>query len=506
MLRRPRAVIASLTALAATGVAVVVLLAGCGFVSAPISTVGQVDFDRPLAIPPLATPTIRPDGTKVFDLEARSGRSDFGVGHETPTFGYNGTYLGPTLRASRGDEVEVRFHNGLDRPTTVHWHGMHLPAADDGGPHQEVAPGADWRPSWRIDQPAATLWYHPHPHGETADQVSRGLAGFFLLDDPAEGALPLPHEYGVDDIPVAVQDVRFQSDGSFATGDADFTGRLGDRLLVDGTLGPYLDVTTEVVRLRLLDASPARSYRFAFADDRPFSLIASDGGLLAKPVSSRSVQLSPGERAEILVRMTPGERIVLRSEAPRLGEVHGMGGAADRFDVLQLRAAPTLRHAGDIPAALVPLPPIDTSRVAGERVFHMDGTSINDRKMAMDRIDAVVTVGTTEIWDVVNDMGAPHSFHVHDVQFRVQSIDGAPPPASLAGWKDTVYLPPGQRFRLVIAFRDYADADHPYMFHCHLLRHEDSGMMGQFLVVKPGQKVPATWKLDDSGATDDHHH
>jgi bilirubin oxidase len=504
MLRRPRAVLATVATITAIGIATVTLLAGCGLVSAPVSTVGKVDFDHPLAIPPLATPTIAADGTKVFDLEARSGRTDFGVGHRTPTLGYDGSYLGPTLRASRGDHVEVRFHNALTQTTTVHWHGMHLPAADDGGPHQEIAPGGDWDPRWTIDQPAATLWYHPHPHGETAAQVSQGLAGFFLLDDPAEGALPLPRTYGVDDIPLAVQDVRFDADGRFATGGGDFSGRLGDRLLVNGTLAPYLDVQTDVVRLRLLNASPARSYRFAFSDRRAFSIIASDGGLLAKPASSTSVQLSPGERAEILVRVAPGERVVLRSERPDLGDVHGMGGAGDRFDVLQLRAAATLRHAGEVPASLVPLPRIDTSRIAAERTFRMDGTTIDDKKMDVDRIDAVVTVGTTEIWDVVNGMSAPHSFHVHDVQFRVLSIDGAPPPASLAGWKDTVYLPPEERFRLVISFADYADPRHPYMFHCHLLRHEDSGMMGQFLVVAPGTKLPSRWTLD--GTTTHHEH
>jgi bilirubin oxidase len=506
MLRRPRAVIVSVAALAAVGIGVVALLAGCGFVSAPVSTVGKVDFDRPLAIPPLAEPTMRPDGTAEFDLTAQAGSADFGVGHRTPTLGYDGSYLGPTLRASRGDKVEVRFHNDLDQPTTVHWHGMHLPAADDGGPHQEVAPGRDWDPSWTIDQPAATLWYHPHPHGETADQVSRGLAGFFLLDDPQEDALPLPHDYGVDDVPLAVQDVRFDANGAFAKGNNDFSGRLGDRLLVNGTLGPYLDVTTDVVRLRLLDASPARVYQFAFADRRSFDLIATDGGLLSKPVPSTSVRLSPGERAEILVRVTPGETVTLRSDKPKVGDVNGMGGANDAFDVLQLRAAATLRHAGEVPASLVPLPRVDTSRIAQERSFVLDGTDINSKQMDMNRIDAVATLGTTEIWDVVNGMDAPHSFHVHDVQFRVLSVDGGPPPAALSGWKDTVFLPPHERFRLVISFSDYADPGHPYMFHCHLLRHEDSGMMGQFLVLAPGQKVPARWTLDDSGASDEHHH
>ncbi|MEO6116401.1 MAG: multicopper oxidase domain-containing protein [Pseudolysinimonas sp.] len=507
-LRRPRAVIATIGAFTVTAVAVTLLLSGCTE-APPVSTIGTFRFANPLRVPPLATSTVSSDGTRIFDLTANEGESHFLPGAATPTAGYNGAYLGPTLRATLGEKVEVRVHNKLVATTTLHWHGMHLPAVADGGPHQPIAPGAERDPAWTIDQPAATLWYHPHPHGETEGQVARGLAGMFILDDPAERALPLPRNYGVDDIPVIVQDVAFDSQNRLVQRDGGFVGALGDQLLVDGTLHPHLDVSTDLVRLRLLNASPARVYDFAFSDGRPFSMIASDGGLLDAPVTLDHIQLSPAERAEILVTMAPGERVVLQSRKPDLGipaaaaGFGGSSGGSDQFDVLQLRAATTLAHAAELPQKLVKVERLDPAAATHERKFSMDGTEINGRAMDMSRIDVVVTLGDTEIWDVKNNMGLPHSFHVHDVQFQLVDIGGAAPPPELAGWKDTIYLRPNTSYRIVLKFTDYADPKHPYMYHCHLLRHEDAGMMGQFLVVEPGTKIPTTTTMEDDNH--DHH-
>jgi FtsP/CotA-like multicopper oxidase with cupredoxin domain len=179
MRRAPRAArTAGLAALA--GLA----LAGCGLVPGSVTPVDEAEFATELAIPPLA-PSRVVDGTRVFSLTAQEGTTEFRPGIRTRTWGFDGAFLGPTLRAERGERVAVEVTNDLDEPTSVHWHGMHLPAAMDGGPHQEVAPGARWRPTWEIDQPAATLWYHPHPHGATEEHVYRGLAGMFLLDDDA---------------------------------------------------------------------------------------------------------------------------------------------------------------------------------------------------------------------------------------------------------------------------------------------------------------------------------
>ncbi len=457
----------------------------------PVDTVGAVEFDAPLAVPPLAPSTVDPDGTRVFTLQPQRGTSEFRAGVSTETLGYNGTYLGPTLRAERGERVRVDVQNALADPTTLHWHGMHLPAAIDGGPHQTIAPGGRTSPEWTIDQPAATLWYHPHPHGETEDQVARGLAGLFLLGDETEAQVDLPREYGVDDIPVVVQDMSIGGSSSTGGGGG-FVGALGNEVLVNGTLAPYLDVSTSSVRLRLLNASTARTYNFGLSDGREFAMIASDGGLLAEPHTTDGIRLSPGERAEIVVSMTPGERVVLRSNPPDLGmpEVTAAGnGGTDRFDVLELRAAPTLKPVPDVPDTLAEIDDLSATDAVTTRRFELNGFTINNAAMDMRRIDEVVTLGTTEEWVVENGMAMPHNFHIHDVQFQVESVGGEPPGPELSGWKDTIYLAPDVEYRLVMRFEDYADPDLPYMYHCHLLAHEDSGMMGQFVVVERGERA-----------------
>jgi FtsP/CotA-like multicopper oxidase with cupredoxin domain len=471
------------------------------YFDAEVDTIGEVEFERELAIPPLAKSAIDAKGRRVFDLTMQTGETEFGRERPTPTWGVNGSYLGPTLRAKRGEQVVVNVTNDLPESSTMHWHGMHLPAVMDGGPHQLIDRGEAWSPTWRIDQPAATLWYHPHPHGRTAEHVYRGVAGMWIIDDPdAEAAAALPHEYGVDDIPVIVQDKKF--DGSSldtSRGIFHSTGLLGDTVLVNGTPGPFLDVTTERVRLRLLNASNARIYNFAFADNREFQQVASDGGLLPRPVTSSRLELSPGERAEIVVTMEPGETTVLNSR-PLESVDDRYAGTDDSLAIMELRAAAALRTSEPVPAELAPAPGLSRDDVVATRDFVLRGTSINGRDMDMDRIDATVEVDTTELWRVRNEDGI-HNFHVHDVQFAVAAIDGRPPPPELAGWKDTIFVPQDREFELLVRFTDYTDPDTPYMFHCHLLRHEDSGMMGQFVVVGRG-----TESTSPTLPSDDHDH
>jgi FtsP/CotA-like multicopper oxidase with cupredoxin domain len=485
LLRRLLFVLLSLGILTVAG-----LFALFFIVFAPVSTVGKVDFDQRLAIPALASSHVTADGTRVFDLTARNGTTALLPGKPTDTWGFNGSYLGPTLRAARGEQVRVNVRNELDETTTVHWHGMHLPARFDGGPHQPIEPGKTWSPHWRIDQPAATLWYHPHPHGETEDHLNNGLAGMFILDDPdSQVARQLPDEYGVDDIPLIVQDKRIDGDGAIED------GGLGADVLVNGTHGPYLDVITERVRLRLLNASVKRVFYFGVSDNRPFTMVASDGGLLPGPVSLRRLLLSPGERAEIVVTMSPGEHVALRSYPPRLGTnafAARFNGGADEFDILELRTANRLRPSPELPRRrLAPPPNLDDVAAARTRTFTLRGRDINGTAMDMSRIDEAIELDSTEIWDVTNADGEYHNFHVHGVQFHVLSIDGDRPPLQLSGWKDTVYLAPGRSVRLAMRFTDYADPSSPYMYHCHLLQHEDNGMMGQFVVVRRGEQPGA---------------
>lgn len=498
-LRRPRATAITLSATVLIGaIGVTTALGGFQFLhpifydGGRVDTVGAVPFERPLAIPALAPSVVDSAGRRTFDLTASASHTVFANERSTPTWGFNGSFLGPTLVAKSGEEVMVNVRNDLDAATAVHWHGMKLPAEMDGGPHQMIATGESWSPEWAIDQPAATLWYHPHPHGATETHVANGLAGMFIVQDDEEAALAIPRDYGVDDIPVIVQDTRFAADGTFDRSRRGYVGTLGDTLLVNGTIGPYLDVTTESVRLRLLNASTARTYDFGMSDDRRFDLIATDGGLLDQPRALSHVQLSPGERVEIIVTMAAGETVTLRSTPPDLGMTGGSSsrnGGADRFDVLELRAASQLSTASATPTDLVPVERLLEEDASTTRDFELTGFGINDQSMDLNRIDEVVEVGSTEIWAVRNGMSLPHSFHIHGVQFQVLDIDGDSPPAELSGWKDTIYLPPDVSFRLMMRFENEADADHPFMYHCHLLWHEDQGMMGQIVVVEPGESA-----------------
>ncbi|WP_409332418.1 multicopper oxidase family protein [Trujillonella humicola] len=495
-------------------VLLVLALAGLGVLAltwarAVTDTTGRVAFDRPLAIPPLAPSRIE-DGTRVFQLRATAGSTDFGIGDgATRTRGFDGAYLGPTLRAERGERVRIDVTNDLPEMTTVHWHGHELPAAMDGGPHQEIAPGETWSPSWTVDQPAATTWYHPHPHGATAEQVRSGMAGMFILEDTTSQALDLPDDYGVDDLPVIVQDQAFDGDGQLRRAEHPFSpvGHLGDTIVANGTIGAYHDVTTERIRLRLLNASVSRVYDFGLDDGREFALIGTDGGLLPAPHRTDSVRLSPGERAEIVVVLRPAERVVLRSTPPDLGTDPWTGrfaGGDDSFDILELRATDRLDRAPGVPDRLAEAPGLDPSDAVATRQFRFSGVSINGRRMDMDRIDEAVLAGTTELWEIDTSDGAPHNIHVHGARFTVLDVDGGAPGPELSGWKDTVYLAPESTTRILVHFTGHADPDLPFMIHCHLLRHEDRGMMAQFVVLDPGQepgRPPAAHDHGTSGRT-----
>lgn len=467
-----------------------------GFFRMPIDTVDSVDFDRELEIPPLADSELV-DGVRSFDLTIQSGESDLGQDEVTPTWGINGSYLGPTIRANRGEQVQFRIDNELSESTTLHWHGMHLPAEMDGGPHSMINPGESWTPEWHLDQPAASLWYHPHPHGRTASHVYMGLAGMFIIDDEEEAALGLPRDYGIDDLPLIVQDRKFNNDGALDMSSAwmQSAGVIGDTTLVNGTPGAFFDVTTETLRLRILNGSNTRPYNFAFDDDRTFHIIGSDGGLLEAPVQLSNIQLSPGERAEIVVSFTPGEEVRLQSGPTDTAD--RLAGGADHLDIMQFRAGEDLGGVSELPAELVEIDRLQESSAAQERDFALSGTAINGESMNMNRVDEVITLGDTEIWNIENVDGQTHNFHIHDVQFQILDIDGQAPPPHLEGWKDTIWLPPRQEFRLIMTFTDYASEEWAYMYHCHILRHEDQGMMGQFLVVEPSESTePEDYELD----------
>jgi blue copper oxidase len=460
-------------------------VAGWLYARADTSTVGELSFANELKIPPLFEPESDGDRRHVYDLRLQTGSTELLPGETAETWGVNGPYLGPTLRLARGDRVQMHVRNDLPVETTLHWHGMHLPAVADGNPHQPVEPGETWSPEWTIDQPAATLWYHPHPHPDSDDQVYRGVVGMFILDDAESRRLPIPKEYGVDDVPVILQDKKLDGEGrlDFSKGVISPMGILGDTILVNGTYDPHFDVTAERTRLRLLNASNARVYDIGLDDGRAFDVIATDGGLLEAPVRTERVLLSPGERAEIVVALSPRERVVLRSTEPDLGTnvwESRFSGGDDSFDLLELRAGPSLRPSPPLPSRLVSVEPVERSEIVAERSFELSGqSSINGKETDLSRIDVETEADTVESWEVRNGSGTPHNFHLHDVRFRI--VEGS---GDLGGWKDTVYVAPGETVRFLVRFGDYADPRTPYMFHCHVLQHQDRGMMGQFVVTE----------------------
>ena len=245
----------------------------------------------PLSIPALLEPAFDGEGVAHYDLKIGESRHDYRQTALTDTYSYNGmSVLGPTLRLRTGDSVVISVTNELNQATTTHWHGADVPAEDDGGPHSLIQPGTTWIADFDVIQPAATLWYHPHVHGSTAEHVYRGAAGLIIIEDDNPAAATLPATYGVDDIPVIIQDRDFTGDGQldFAIDDGG-NGKLYSTLTVNGTINPFVDVPEGLVRLRLLNGSQARIYRLS-VEGAGMTKIASDGGYLAGPVAARATR------------------------------------------------------------------------------------------------------------------------------------------------------------------------------------------------------------------------
>jgi len=447
-------------------------------------------FSRPLPVPPVLAATAGAGGALHYDLVAQAGTTEIVAGRVTATYGYNGAILGPTLRLRRGQATEVTLINQLPASdhdhTNLHWHGLKVPGDVDIAPQGEhgLHPGRSATVAFTPDQPAATLWYHPHPHGATGLQVNLGLAGLIYLEDAVSDALPLPRTYGVDDLPLVVQDKRLNADGSLAymesMGDRDFM--LGDRILVNGVENPYVELPAGLVRLRLLNGSSTRRYTFALEDGRTFHQIASDGGFLETPAPMDRLPLGPAERAEILVDLSGdlGRTLFLRSLAFEAAEEEAAVGQGRPFPVLQLRVT-RAGTARPVPASLAAVPRIPETEAALTRTFGLEDTGdgvINGRTFDPARVDFSLAEGATEIWSVTN-FAKPiaHPFHIHGGQFQILDRSTGPLPAGEQGWKDTFLVNPGETVRVILRFRGLKGR---YLYHCHILEHEGAGMMGQF--------------------------
>lgn len=450
-----------------------------------------------------------------FNLTIRDTFAQLTPGNQTITGGINGKFWGPTLFFNKGDEVHLNVLNKLNEATTIHWHGFHLPAVMDGGPHQVIPPGTLWQPYWKVTNNAATYWYHPHLHEETMAHITKGIGGLIIVRDAEEAALPLPRKYGVDDIPLVLTDRDFNTQKQFVE------VPYGDSMMVNGTLRAQTSVPAQVVRFRVLNGAIERSYNIGFSDNRSFSVICSDGGLLNAPVPLTRYLLHAGERIEILVNFggQAGQSVDLKAYNSTLaqnvpgGDLFPNGPFANYlarkdFNMLHINvAAQTSNPITAIPAALKTnvllnaananitrkLSMIDSMGVTNPPVIGV-AFVINHKLFDINYIEYKVPLGNTEIWEIKSTSNFGHPFHIHDVEFNILSINGAAPPAAQAGWKDVVFVPANQTVRFIAKFEDYADALHPFMYHCHIALHEDEGMMGQFVVTgvsatgEPGAK------------------
>ncbi|MCB9703724.1 MAG: multicopper oxidase domain-containing protein [Myxococcales bacterium] len=449
-----------------------------------------------------------------FELVMDEGTHTFTEGGSaSTTAGYNGGLLGPTMEWVKGETISISLTNMLAKESTTHWHGAHVSPANDGGPHQMIAAGGgNWSPSFEVMNAAATMWYHPHLHEETANQVYSGLSGFIIVRDDVEAALDLPREYGIDDLPLVLQDKELDGSGVLQVGPP-----RGNTMTVNGAAEAYREVPAQMVRLRLLNGSLEMAYHLEFDDGRTFDVIGNDLGLLEAPASVTSVEIAPGERYEIVVDLSgdEGSSVTLRGLNTKLPMgvlggtpmMMGMGIEGTDFDVIRLDVlAPTASGTTSLPGSLVAqaIPPeagaTQRSIVMAAAVLPEMGFTLNGEKMDMNVINEYVEEDAVEIWTIENTTPIAHPFHIHDIHYYVLDIDpdgdgpmpAAAPEAWQAGPKDTMLIPAGGVVRFIGEFTDFANdpqdgiADAAYMYHCHILPHEDGGMMGQFAVCPAG--------------------
>jgi len=426
-------------------------------------------------------------------LTIASANAELWPGYSTAVMAVNGLVPGPTIRMQRGQEFHARIRNQLAEPLVLHWHGILAPERMDGHPRDAAVPGKDYEVGFRVSQRAGTCWYHPHTDQLTAEQVYAGLAGFFIVEDPAEQSLNLPA--GDHDVPLAIADRRSnpQHQFTYAPSMMDImAGYLGDVVLVNGTPEAWLSVDRGLYRFRLLNGSNARIFRIAFSDALPFHVIGTDGGLLPSPIQVTSAMLAPGERLEILADFsgyTTGTSVLLRSLSfPGTGGMMGGPAQGSAMDLMRFYVDQPAAGSGSVPTALVPFTPLDPAQARRTRVFTLAAGgmmrhTINGQVYDLHRVDVQVPFGDLEIWEYRNTSMQPHPMHCHATQFHVMDRNGSTQLApGDTGWKDTVLVNAGDTVRVLVRFDTHSGV---FVHHCHNLEHEDTGMMQNFNVLPP---------------------
>ena len=482
----------------------VIVLSSCRKESMMTNSEGQVtpaiegDFLTPLSIPP----SINGQGT----LTAQVTTSTVFSGKKSKVLGYqSGSILGPTIAINSGDNININFQNNLAENSNIHWHGLITPADMDGHPEDIALPGKSLVYNFNVSQRAGMYWYHPHPDGYAAKQAYLGLAGVFLVRDAEEQKLNLPS--GEMEIPLVIQDKRVTAnyDLDYSPTMMDImTGYMGSNILVNGVSSPYKDVRTRNYRLRVLNGSNARIYNLALSNNASFSVIGSDGGLLATPQAVTSLILGPGERADLIVNFSSypvGTELFLVNNTFSAGASQGK----QNFRIMKFRVMQSEKDSFTLPNTLSSINLISKSGAIKTRTFDISNGGmgnmgsmggmgntgmtmkgmhrINDKTYDKSRIDETVQSGSTEIWIFDNSTGdEPHPMHIHGLQFQVLDRIGGRNNliATENGWKDTVLLLPGEKVRVIMTFGQNKGK---YVLHCHNLEHEDDGMMLQFEII-----------------------
>lgn len=474
------------------------------------------------------TPLFIPDTLPgpVYNLsEDMTMHQFFPGGAMVETYSFNNSgYLGPTLIWNKGTNITLNVTNNLGMNSTMHWHGAHVAPYNDGGPHDTILANTTWSPSFTVMDDATTMWYHPHLHMETMMQVQKGLAGLIIVRDPSDpfGNL-LPHHYGVDDFPLILQDKDFEYDSISGDTVINTLCSTGPTIMVNGVPNPVLHVPAQMVRMRILDATSERAFNLAWSDSTVYNIIATDGGYTQAPIPCDTAMLHGcGERVEWVTDFTgrQGDTLYLNSNIEPIknetdipGTIQGSPGCyaigvidSTNYHIMKIVVDAPNANPGILPATfnpfVIPNPSLaDRTRRKLLAAYQPDtncmsvtGSGNNAPPFSIDSVNFnlavlndTVMLGATEVWKIVNHSGEAHPFHIHDIQFFVLNVNGNPVlPANLRGPKDVIFVRNNDSIEFITTFLDFGtltlSTDSTYMYHCHILAHEDCGMMHQFVV------------------------
>lgn len=449
---------------------------GGGDTSGP-SDIGSVPTGAELPdLPRLASSSGNP---RVFDasLNAAQTQIQYIPGTNTQVWAYNNMTPGPLIDVLEGDTVRVLFSNNLAQDSTIHWHGIPVPPAQDGLPMNPIPPGVSHLYEFKLpDGASGTYWYHPHPHVNSAEQVFRGLAGMFVIRQKGDPLAFLEQKH------LFITDLKLDAQGQIpGNSDTDnLRGREGNHLLVNGREFPRITIRPgSAQRWRIVNATTSRFLRLALQNHTMLQ-VGTDGGLLRSPAPRGQILLAPAERAEVVViaEQGPGtsaQLVALPYDPHRIG---APGPSAQVALVLLAYTTDAPVATPRIPSTLRQIQPYGSPARQQRVVFQFNGSDqflVNGKVFDPNRVDLTSSVGVIEEWEITNLASMDHPFHIHQGQFQIQSrIKGGVVTKEPLAWKDTFNMTPGE----IVRFRMQFPRKGLNVFHCHIVEHEAHGMMG----------------------------